>query len=220
MSEDPKETTPPIASEGGTVPEGGQLGAPSVAQRLALWQRAGGIATPLMTAVLAFFIGGLVILATTGKNPLSTYAGIFKGTGLNWLFPWETGDEQRLQQLKNYFAMLLLSAGTPMWVMGDEFARTQDGHENPYNIDGPLSWVDWERANEWRELTEFVSELIELRRSHPPSGFRFYGASGEVDESHESRSIAWCASDLYVMVNVWWEPVTFTVHEPGNWATA
>src|SRR3712207_8303666 len=51
-------------------PTGGDC-APSVAARLALFQRAGGFVTPLVTAVVAFFIGGLVILVTTQKNPLS-----------------------------------------------------------------------------------------------------------------------------------------------------
>jgi general nucleoside transport system permease protein len=57
-----------------------------VAARLAFYQRAGGIFTPLLTAVVAFFIGGLVILVTTKKNPLSTYHAIFDGTGMNWFF--------------------------------------------------------------------------------------------------------------------------------------
>ena len=42
--------------------------------------------SPLLTDVLAFFIGGLVVLATTGKNPLTTYQAIFDGSGLNWFF--------------------------------------------------------------------------------------------------------------------------------------
>jgi ABC-type uncharacterized transport system permease subunit len=62
-----------------------------VAARLALYQRAGGIVTPLITAGLAFAIAGLVILVTTGKNPIGTYHAIFNGTGLEWLFPWVTG---------------------------------------------------------------------------------------------------------------------------------
>ena len=66
-------------------PTGGDY-APSVAARLALFQRAGGFVTPLVTAIVAFFIGGLVILVTTQKNPLSTYWEIFKGTGLSWFF--------------------------------------------------------------------------------------------------------------------------------------
>ena len=133
---------------------------------------------------------------------------------------WDSGEELRPQQIKNYFAMLLLSAGTPMWVMGDEFARTQQGHENPYNVDTALSWIDWDRAGDWGDLTNFVRSLVELRRDHPPKDFRFYGASGEVDESPDSRSIAWCASDVYVMVNAWTEPVTFTVQEHGEWTVA
>ena len=40
-----------------------------------------------MTALIAFLIGGLVVLATTGKDPLNTYKAIFKGTGLSWLSP-------------------------------------------------------------------------------------------------------------------------------------
>jgi general nucleoside transport system permease protein len=65
-----------------------QAAIPSVAARLAFYQRAGGFVTPLITTVLAFFIGGLVVLVVTGKNPLSTYKAIFNGSGLNWFFPW------------------------------------------------------------------------------------------------------------------------------------
>ena len=50
----------------------------------------GGILLPLLTAVIAFAIGGLVVLIT-GHNPLKTYSSIFDGSGLNWLFPWVSG---------------------------------------------------------------------------------------------------------------------------------
>jgi general nucleoside transport system permease protein len=60
-------------------------GPPSVAARLAFYQRAGGIITPVLTAVLAFLVGGIVV-AATGHNPLTTYKEIFSGTGLNWFF--------------------------------------------------------------------------------------------------------------------------------------
>jgi ABC-type uncharacterized transport system permease subunit len=63
---------------------------PTLAARFALWQKAGGIATPLATAVFAFLVAGLVVLAT-GHNPLQTYRAIFDGAGLNWLFPWVSG---------------------------------------------------------------------------------------------------------------------------------
>ena len=52
---------------------------------IALKQRAGGVVVPLMTALLAFVIGGLVVLGT-GHNPLLAYRDIFNGAGLNWVF--------------------------------------------------------------------------------------------------------------------------------------
>jgi ABC-type uncharacterized transport system permease subunit len=68
-------------------PPGGEPGgyAPSVAERLAFYQRAGGIITPILTAVIAFFMGGLVVLAT-GHNPFKTYKAVWEGSGLNWFF--------------------------------------------------------------------------------------------------------------------------------------
>lgn len=130
---------------------------------------------------------------------------------------WDCGPALRAQQLKNLFTLLLLSAGTPMWVMGDEFARTQHGHDNPYDIDGPLSWVDWQRAAEWADLTEYVRALVRLRAEHPPVQFAFHGVGPAIDEGYESRSLAWVSSGLYVMVNAWWEPLEFGLHEPGDW---
>jgi ABC-type uncharacterized transport system permease subunit len=102
-----------VPPEGGGKVESPRTGgdyAPSVAARLALAQKAGGLVVPLLTTVLAFLIGGLVVLITTGKNPLNTYKAIFEGAGLNWFlevgnyelripftdahipFPWQTND--------------------------------------------------------------------------------------------------------------------------------
>jgi general nucleoside transport system permease protein len=96
---------------GETRPEGY---APTVVERLAFYQRAGGLVTPLLTAILAFLIGGLVVLAS-GSNPLSTYRAIFNGTGLNWLFPWVTGADRSLAAL-NLQQTLLLT--TPLILCG------------------------------------------------------------------------------------------------------
>jgi len=69
---------PPAAPEG-------QLPS-TTAGRLAARYRAGGLVVPIVTTVVAFLMGGLVVLAT-GHNPLSTYRAIFNGTGLTWLIP-------------------------------------------------------------------------------------------------------------------------------------
>jgi simple sugar transport system permease protein len=88
-----------------------------LAARLALAHKAGGLAVPLLTTILAFLIGGLVVLVTTGKNPLNTYKAIFEGAGFNWFlevgsyeirlpftdtyvpFPWNTNDFDSLAAL-------------------------------------------------------------------------------------------------------------------------
>jgi simple sugar transport system permease protein len=63
------------------------------AARLSLSQRAGGIAVPVATLVLAFLLGGLIVLAT-GHNPLTAYHDIFNGAGLNWIFHPTTSTTQ------------------------------------------------------------------------------------------------------------------------------
>jgi simple sugar transport system permease protein len=52
---------------------------------IALKQRAGGIVVPVLTALIAFLLGGLVVLAT-GHNPITAYHDIINGAGLNWIF--------------------------------------------------------------------------------------------------------------------------------------
>jgi ABC-type uncharacterized transport system permease subunit len=95
-----------VADEGpGTV---------TVASRLSGYLRGGGIMIPLVTALLAFFVAGLFILST-GANPIETYRAIFEGSGLNWLFPWVTGDDRTLAAL-NLQQTLILT--TPLILTG------------------------------------------------------------------------------------------------------
>ena len=71
----------------------------SLLGRYGVAQKAGGLLAPVLTALLAFLIGGLVVLVTTGKNPLTTYRAIFDGAGFNWFFPWVTGDARSFAAL-------------------------------------------------------------------------------------------------------------------------
>jgi general nucleoside transport system permease protein len=65
------------------------------ASRLAGYLRGGGVIVPLLTTLLAFLAGGLVMLVT-GSDPIATYEAIWKGTGLQWIFPWTTGADRTL----------------------------------------------------------------------------------------------------------------------------
>jgi ABC-type uncharacterized transport system permease subunit len=98
-----------LAGEPGPV-GGGQTSA----ARLAAYVQGGGVIVPLLTVVLAFLAGGLVILVT-GHNPLSTYKAIFDGTGLNWLLPW-TSSADRPAAALNLQQTLIIT--TPLILTG------------------------------------------------------------------------------------------------------
>lgn len=89
---------------------------------------------------------------------LCSYSGA--GNALNGTLTWPfgpsdggNGDNNSLgtgteaksnrQRARNYFAMQMFSAGIPMIVYGDEFGRTQNGNNNPYNIDSVATWNNY-----------------------------------------------------------------------------
>jgi general nucleoside transport system permease protein len=83
--------------------------APSVAARMALMQRAGGLVMPLVTTIFAFAMA-MIVIAVTGHNPFKAFKGIFDGTGLNWLFPWVMG-AARNEAAFNLQQTLILTTG-------------------------------------------------------------------------------------------------------------
>jgi len=65
-------------------------------------QKAEGLVAPLITALLAFLIGGAVVFATTKSVPdvLQTYRAIFEGAGLDWFLPWNTCQDPCVPAIK------------------------------------------------------------------------------------------------------------------------
>ena len=86
----------------------------------------------------------------------------------NWGFEGETQQEdinhRRRQVVKNLMCLLLLSKGTPMLLMGDEFGRTQKGNNNAFCQDNELVWVDWSKTKENSDLLDFTSKVIAIRK--------------------------------------------------------
>jgi len=101
----------------------------------------------------------------------------------------EAVNERRLRQRKNLLATLLLSAGVPMLLGGDEIGRTQGGNNNAYCQDNEISWFDWDAVD--LDLLEFTQLLIRLRRENPalrPKWYRYAPADGVVDAIVLARS--------------------------------
>lgn len=85
----------------------------------------------------------------------------------------EEGDTQnyeilklRKRMIKNAFAVLLCSRGTPMFLAGDEFRNTQFGNNNPYCQDNEISWLDWSLLEKNKDIFEFVKFMISFRKKH------------------------------------------------------
>jgi len=53
-----------------------------------------------------------------------------------------------------------------MLAAGDEMGHTQQGNNNPYCQDNPITWIEWSRADE--ALIGYSAHLIALRRSLLP----------------------------------------------------
>lgn len=140
----------------------------------------------------------------------------------------------RKQQVKNFATILFLSNGTPMMVAGDEFLQSQGGNNNPYNQDNETTWLDWSRVKTHADVHRFFKRMIAFRKSHRTiarsrfwrEDVRWYGPSGPVDWSLDSREIAFylhgghhSSEDLYVMINGSAGNKSFLIGEglPGEW---
>lgn len=74
-------------------------------------------------------------------------------------------NKARALRRRNLMATLLLSQGTPMILAGDEMGHSQQGNNNAYCQDGPISWLDWDGMD--TDMLAFTRRLIQFRRNHP-----------------------------------------------------
>lgn len=144
----------------------------------------------------------------------------------------------RLQQIKNFLTILFVSQGTPMMLMGDEVRRSQLGNNNAYCQNNELSWFDWSGLEKNSDYLHFVKGLIDFTQSLEifqqqkllevtygswKPHIVWHGVSlGKPDWGHDSHSLAFTlrcpshAEHLHVMLNAYWEPLTFEVPPLGD----
>jgi isoamylase len=169
--------------------------------------------------------------------------------GNDFNFGWNCGHEGptddeainalRRRLIKNAIALLMVSRGVPMILMGDEVGRTQHGNNNAYCQDNEISWLDWNLLNSNADLFEFFKHCIHFRHAHPVlrSKWHFHhtdqvgsgyadiswhsSRAWHVDWSDETRTLAFllCGEHamngaytddyIYVAMNVHWEDHVF-----------
>lgn len=140
-------------------------------------------------------------------------------------------EKLRNRQAKNFFTVTLLALGMPMFLMGDEFRRTQDGNNNAYAQDNEANWLDWSLLAKHRDVHRFVKLLTARRlmrdieperRRMPLAELIRRGTIGwhgvrlnQPDWSYDSHSIALSAElpkeslHVYFIFNGYSEPLDF-----------
>ena len=152
-------------------------------------------------------------------------------------------DALRRRQIRNFFTILLLSQGRPMFLMGDEVRNTQHGNNNAYSQDNEISWFDWDKVNEEQGLLRFVSGLLRFRQKSKlfrrqsylagPGGTNIFWHGVHLqqpDWGDQSHSIALELftpngddeqEHIYIALNAYWEPLTFQLPDlPAEWGWA
>jgi glycogen operon protein len=151
--------------------------------------------------------------------------------------PTEDVDVEALRdrQIRNFFTILLMSQGRPMFLMGDEVRHTQGGNNNAYSQDNEISWFDWRRVEEHDDLLRFVSGLLRFREGSQlfhdrrywfePAGTDVFWHGvrlNEPDWGEHSHSLAIELANpsdpdidehLHVLLNAYWEPLEFELPE-------
>jgi len=73
----------------------------------------------------------------------------------------------RARQMRNFHVALMLSLGTPMLFMGDEYGHSKQGNNNSYCHDNQLNYFLWDQIDEKNSFFRFYRLMIQLRKNHP-----------------------------------------------------
>ncbi len=101
---------------------------------------------------------------------------------------------------RSLLATLAFSQGVPMLSHGDELGRTQQGNNNAYCHDDPLTWVHWELDAAQRSLLEFTRAVFALRAATPALRRRTFFPPAPAD----ARGLTWLRPDGSPMIAEDW----------------
>lgn len=137
----------------------------------------------------------------------------------------------RNRQVKNFLTAVMLAAGVPMFVMGDEVRRTQRGNNNAYCQDNDTSWFDWNLVSKHADVFRFVKSLIQRRLLRDVEHEHRRVSLSQVlrEQEHAWHGVKLCQPDwsrsshsiaiggqlksegvfVHVMLNAYWEALDF-----------
>ncbi|HKH54150.1 MAG TPA: glycogen debranching protein GlgX [Propionibacteriaceae bacterium] len=151
-----------------------------------------------------------------GANGESNRDGSDDNRSWNCGVEGETDDSHitalRLRQTKNLMATLILATGIPMITAGDELGRSQQGNNNAYCQDSPISWVHWDTQHDWHDLTDVTHKLLQLRADHPVLRREIYRRGEALADANRRpsgrRNLAWFGGPKAEMTAEEWQDGT------------
>ncbi|MFE0646595.1 glycogen debranching protein [Streptomyces sp. NPDC058877] len=125
-----------------------------------------------------FTLGDLYRCNTKNNSQSWPYGPSDGGSDYN--LSWDQGGNQADQRkaARNGLALLMLSAGTPMMTGGDEYLRSVNCNNNPYNLDSSANWLTTSWSADQSTFRSYAQRLIAFRKAHPAlRPANFYSAS-------------------------------------------
>lgn len=137
------------------------------------------------------------------------------------------------------FAFMMLSAGTPLMTGGDEFLRSLQCNNNPYNVDSIANWLNYSPTSDQSNFNAFVMGMIAFRKAHvalrpvnfystaqlvwwtpagttPDAGYFNNGNNHAIAYQFNGSALGDSYSSIYVGYNGWQANVNFTLPAPPN----
>ncbi|MBE2249059.1 MAG: glycosyl hydrolase [Myxococcus sp.] len=104
-------------------------------------------------------------------EPNSSWCEKVSGESNNRSRDWGQDEGMKRQIMRNLYVAMMISHGTPLIYMGDEWQRTQLGNNNAYSsrADNEANWMDWgsyQAQDHRHRMFDFVKSIIQFRKDH------------------------------------------------------
>ena len=156
-------------------------------------------------------------------------------------YSWDQGGSAADQRAaaRVGFALMMLSAGTPLMTGGDEYLRSLHYNNNAYNVDSVANWLNYSWTGDQNNFNAFVRNIISFRKIHaalrplnfyssdqlawwtpdgatPDTTYFNSGSNHAIAYQFNGSALGDRYSSLYVAYNGWSDNVNFTLPSPGN----
>ncbi len=195
--------------------------------------------TNIMVVHDGFTLNDLYSCNAPNNNQTWPYGPSDGGSTTNYSWDQGGGVADQRAAARVGFAFLMLSAGTPLMMGGDEHLRSLHCNNNAYDVDSVANWLNYSWTADQNNFDAFVQSMIAFRKAHAAlRPLNFYSSAqlawwtpagttpdANYFNSGTNHAIAYqlngsvmsdSYSSIFVAYNGWSGDVIFTLPAPGN----